>query len=435
MSIDGNPVKKREIFGWAFFDFANSSYVTVVITAIYSSFFVKYVIPEDHASPNSLWSAIITAGTIIAMVLSPVAGAICDLAGKKKGYLIGATLVCAASTVGLYWVDTPAIWLGALLIIISYVAFLLSETFCASFLTDIATPKTMGLISGLGWGIGYFGGLVSLLIVKAVAGGTDGAREEVVASHQNAMVATGLFFAVAALPTFIWVKERSKPQAGFEDAGIGKLASAGIHRLVQTMRMVGEHKRLFRFFVAFLFYSAGVGAAVTFSGILARTELGMTTGDLITFFAIIQVLAAFGAILFGFIESKRGSKETLIYTLVLWTVGSLVIFQLDGLAAALGTTPKNLFFVDSAIIGLGLGSVQACSRTVVGLLTPKYRSAEMFGFWGFASRLSTLLGMLMGPLADYLNSLQSAVGLVALFFVLGIVLLLPQDLRPEQSVS
>ena len=426
-------MKKREIFGWAFFDFANSSYVTIVITAIYSSFFVKYVIPEDYASPNSLWSAIITAGTIIAMLLSPIAGAICDLAGKKKGYLIAATLTCAASTIGLAWVDTPTFWLGIGLITISYVAFMLSETFCASFLTDIATPKTMGLISGLGWGIGYFGGLVSLLIVKAVAGGTEGSRAEIVANHQNAMVATGLFFALAALPTFILVKERSKPQPGFENAGFATLASAGLARLLKTMRMVSQHKRLFRFFIAFLFYSAGVGAAITFSGILARTELEMTTADLITFFAIIQVLAAFGAILFGFVESKRGSKQTLIITLILWTIGSLVIFQLDTISGLLGITPKSLFFIDSAIIGLGLGSVQACSRTVVGLLTPKNQSAEMFGFWGFASRLSTLLGMLLGPLADYLNSLQAAVGLVALFFVIGIVLLLPQDLRPEPN--
>ena len=110
-------------------------------------------------------------GTIIAMLLSPLAGAICDLAGKKKGYLIGATLICAVSTMGLYFVDGSTLWLGALLVVVSYVAFMLSETFCASFLTDIATPKTMGLISGLGWGIGYFGGLVSLLIVKAVEDG------------------------------------------------------------------------------------------------------------------------------------------------------------------------------------------------------------------------------------------------------------------------
>ena len=96
---------------------------------------------------------------------------------------------------------------------------------------------------------------------------------------------------------------------------------------------------------------------------------------------------------------------------------------------------KELFFIDSALIGLGLGSVQACSRTVVGLLTPKEQSAEMFGFWGFASRLSTLLGMLMGPLADYLNSLQGAVGLVTVFFVIGIALLASQDLTasPEPS--
>ncbi len=433
MQNSDNGVKKREIFGWAFFDFANSSYVTVVITAIYSSFFVKYIIPDDHPSPNTLWSGIITVGTILAMLLSPVAGAICDLAGKKKNYLIAATLICASSTMGLYWVDTSSLWFGAGLLVVSYVAFMLSETFCASFLPDIATPKTMGLISGLGWGIGYFGGLVSLLIVKGVAGGADGTPAEIIANHQMAMVATGLFFAIAALPTFIWVRERSKPQPGFEDAQIGRLAIAGMQRLGNTLRLVREHRRMVRFFLAFLFYSAGVGAAITFSGIFARTELAMSTADLITFFAIIQVLAAFGAMLFGYLESKRGSKETLIATLVVWTIGTLVIFQIDVLAELFGTTPKMVFFVDSALIGLGLGSVQACSRTVVGLLAPKDQSAEMFGFWGFASRLSTLLAMLMGPLADYLNSLQSAVGLISAFFVIGIILLIPQDLSAAQE--
>ena len=284
---------------------------------------------------------------------------------------------------GLYFVDGSTLWLGALLVVVSYVAFMLSETFCASFLTDIATPKTMGLISGLGWGIGYFGGLVSLLIVKAVAGGEDGSPAEIVASHQDAMVATGLFLCCCSA-SYIHLGKRALEASGWLRSGF--VVEIGLGRRSEEcsrlFRMVRKHERLFQVLYRFSLLQRRRRSCGDLLWDFRSNQLEMTTADLITFFAIIQVLAAVGAMLFGVLESRRGSKETLIYTLILWAVGTLVIFQIDVLSAALGITPKNSFFIDSALIGLGLGSVQACSRTVVGLLTPKEQSAEMFGFWG-----------------------------------------------------
>src|SRR4026209_578809 len=160
----GPPVTRTEILGWAMFDFANSSYTTVVITVVYSKFFVGYIVPAGSAVRTSYWSLAIIISTLIALVLSPLAGAICDYSGKKKRYLFGTAAACSLTTAALALVQPGAIWSAIALIAVSNAAFMLSETFCGSFLPDISTPETMGKISGLGWGIGYFGGLASILV-------------------------------------------------------------------------------------------------------------------------------------------------------------------------------------------------------------------------------------------------------------------------------
>lgn len=205
------PAKKREIFSWAMFDFANSSYTTVVITAVFSAYFVDYIVPKDSTMKDSSWSIAIATSTILALVLSPFAGAVCDLSGRKKRYLTYSTILCAITTALLYFVGAGDVWQTILLITISNAAFMLSETFCGSFLPDLANKENMGLISGIGWGLGYFGGLASLAAVMVILGKTEGVESgEIVARHQLAMVATGAFFLCAALPTLLFV-EKQKP--------------------------------------------------------------------------------------------------------------------------------------------------------------------------------------------------------------------------------
>lgn len=427
------PAGKGEIFSWAMFDFANSSYTTVIITAVFSAFFVEFIVPEGSTSRDSYWSYAIASSTLLALLLSPLAGAICDLSGRKKRYLAYTTVICSIATIALCTVGIGEVWWAILLITISNAAFMLSETFCGSFLTDISSKENMGLISGIGWGLGYFGGLASLALVMFILGDTQSAdKATVLARHQNAMIATGVFFLIAALPTLLFVKNRSLPAKGFESASTLQLLQAGVQRFKQTFETGRKHKTLFRFLLAFMVYMAGLDAIVKFVGIYARKELNFELPDITKMFLILQLSAAAGAVGFGYLESKLGAKKTVMATLVWWICGILAIYFIDPLSAAFSVDRKVLFFAISLIAGSGIGATQSSSRAVVGMLAPAEHSAEMFGFWGFFSRLGTMLGVLFGFLADA-TSRQSALLLVVAFFVVGALMLAPLNIDEEAA--
>jgi UMF1 family MFS transporter len=335
------------------------------------------------------------------------------------------------TTALLFFVGQGNVWLAIGLITLSNAAFMLSETFCGSFLPDLATKNNMGLISGIGWGLGYFGGLASLALVMFILGNTQALdKAEIISRHQTAMIATGVFFLIAAMPTLLFVKNRSKPTPGFENAKTKDLLTAGFRRFKQTFDTARKHKTLFRFLLAFMVYMAGLDAVVKFVGIYARKELNFELSDITKMFLILQLSAAAGAVGFGFLESKLGAKKTVLATLLWWIAGILAIYFIDNISAATGTERKTLFFGISLVAGSGIGATQSSSRAVVGMLAPANHSAEMFGFWGFFSRLGTMLGVLFGFLSDAAGR-QNALLLVVAFFAAGGLMLLPLKLDEE----
>jgi len=424
------PVTKKEIFGWAMFDFANSSYTTVVITVLYSKFFVGYIVPAGSAVRQSYWSLAIILSTVIALVLSPLAGAICDYSGKKKRYLLFTAIACSLATAFLAFVGPGSVWSAIALIALSNAAFMLSESFCGSFLPDISTPATMGKISGLGWGIGYFGGLASIVVAVTFIVTANPARDPIryVEQNQLAMVAIGIFFLLTAMPTFLLVHNRTPPAPGYENAGIGKLFRAGLREFGQTFQTARQNRVLFQFLGAFMVYMAGIDAIVKFVSIYASDQVHYTDAELRTLFIGLQLSAAAGAFVFGWLEGKIGPKRTVLATLVWWIAGVLGIYFLSQLSALSGADPKRVFQVLGLVAGAAIGATQASSRTVVGLLTPPGKVTQMFGFWGTFSRLGTILGMSFGFVADGFHSPRTAVLLVVGFFVLGTVLLARVDI-------
>lgn len=419
------PVTRREIFGWAMFDFANSSYTTVVITAVYNAFFVGYIVPKTAGFRDSYWSNAILLSMIVTLVLSPLAGAIIDYSGRKKAYLAASCVLCSLGTAGLYFVQPGQIWLAILLIVIGHTGFMLSEAFCASFLPELSTPANMGKISGFGWGVGYFGGLASVFLATRVVIRADPAVDPAgyVRDNQLAMLATGAFFLVAAIPTFLLVKNRSRPAPGYQGASLGRLLAAGWRELGDSLATARRHRILFQFLVAFMVYMAGLDAIVKFVGIYAREDIGLTGGEFALLFVFLQLSAVIGAMGFGVLEGKIGPKHTVLLTLLWWIVGVLGIYFLGDLTRLTGVASKHLFYGLGLFAGAGIGATQASSRTVVGLLAPKDRTAQMFGFWSMFSRLGSILGVGFGYAADYFGSRRAGVLLVAIFFVVGAILL------------
>jgi UMF1 family MFS transporter len=424
------PVKRREIFGWAMFDFANSSYTTVVISVVYSAFFVGYLVPQDSGARDSYWSLAMILSTVLALVLSPLAGAICDYSGRKKRYLGLTAVICSLGTAALALVSPGQVGWAILLLVISNAAFMLSETFTGSFLPEISTPKTMGRISGLGWGIGYLGGLVSIIVAAQLIIRADPETDlaRFIDQNQLAMLVVGIFFLAAATPTFLLLRNRSVPAPGFESARLGMLFRAGLREFAQTATLVRRHPILFQFLLAFMVYMAGLDAIVKFVGIYAREEVHLSVPELTGLFIVLQLSAAGGAIGFGLLEGKIGPKNTVLATLVWWIIGVLGIYLLPTLAILTGADPKTIFLVLGLFAGAGIGSTQASSRTVVGLLAPPGRVSQMFGFWSMFSRGGTLLGMSFGFLADGIGSRRTAVLLIVAFFVVGAMMLLRVDI-------
>ena len=409
------PPSRWEIMSWAMFDFANSSYTTVIITVAFSVYFTRLVAPGRG---DFLWGLGIAIGNLIVLLLSPVIGAIADGSGRKKQFLGATYVTCVVGTLLLYFVTPGQATLGLILLIVSFVGFSFSENLTAAFLPELSTPENVGRISGLGWGLGYFGGLGCLLLVQPLlAGGFD---LDNVPRLRLAWLLTGLFFLVAALPTFLFLKERAPRST----RPMGEFVREGFGRLRETARSVGQFSELVRFLSVFFLYSAGLTSVIAFAGIFAVQTLQFTPKQLTLLFLLLQLSSAGGAFVFGLIQDRIGATRTIQITLALWVLICVGAYLCgDGQTEVLpGITGKQLFWAVGLGSGLGIGSLQSASRGLVGLFSPPEKSGEFFGFWGLAGKGAYMIGpLIFGGIATLTGSQRTAMLSTAAFFVVGLI--------------
>ena len=410
------PPSKLELWSWAMFDFANSSYTTIIVTVAYSVYFTKLVAPAGRG--DFLWGTGIFVSNLVVLLLSPIVGAIADDSGRKKIFLGATYATCVAGTALLWFVTPGRVGLGLALLIVSFIGFSFGENLAAAFLPEISTPENIGRISGLGWGLGYFGGLGSLLLVNTLlAGGFEAGN---VPRLRLAWLATALFFLVAALPTFLFLRERAprgdRPAMEYVRAGFGRLAT--------TAESVRRFSELARFLSVFFVYSLGLTSVIAFAGIFAVQSLGFTFKELTLLFILLQLSSAGGAFLFGWIQDRTGAARTIQVTLVLWILVCVATYFCGegSEVVAFGLTGKQLFWGIAMAAGLGIGSLQSASRGLVGLFSPPEKSGEFFGFWGLAGKGAYMLGpFVFGLISSAAHSQRVAMLSTAAFFVLGLV--------------
>ncbi|HEV2853962.1 MAG TPA: MFS transporter [Thermoanaerobaculia bacterium] len=399
------PASRREIVSWAMFDFANSSYTTVIVSVAFGIYFTRLVAPEGRG--DSLWGLAILLGNLLVLLLSPVVGAVADDSGRKKLFLAFTYATCVAGT-ALLWLVTPGrTVLGLGLFVLSFVGFSFGENLAAAFLPEISTPENVGRVSGFGWGLGYFGGLACLVVVMPLLKG--GYRLENLGNLRLAWVATALFFLVAALPTFLFLRERAPRGSGtaleYVRAGFGRIAS--------TAHSVRHFSELVRFLSVFFVYSLGLTSVIAFAGIFAERTLHFTSSEVIYLFIALQLTSAGGAFLFGFLQDRMGASRTIQITLVIWILVCVGVYFCQ---------TKALFWWLALGAGLGIGSLQSASRGLVGLFSPPEKSGEFFGFWGLAGKGAYMLGpFIFGLISTATGSQRVAILSTALFFIAGLI--------------
>lgn len=386
------------------FDFANSSYTTVIVTVAFAVYFTRVVAGGGRA--DWWWSVGLTLSNLLVVLMAPVIGAIADDGGHKKRFLAATCVACVAGTAALAAVGPGELALGLALFVVSNVAFSLGESLVAAFLPEISTPENVGRISGFGWGLGYLGGLGCLLLVRPLlAGGFTAANA---GPLRWAWVTTAAFFAVGALPTFLLLRERVAPGPRRTPAAH---VVAGFRRLGRTVRSAGRLAELARFFGAFFLYSCGLTAVIAFSAIFAERTLRFTPGELITLFMLLQLSSTAGAVLLGLLQDRLGARRTILLVLLLW-VGVCV--------GAFLCQSKAAFWPVALVAGLGIGSLQSASRAMVSLCSPVGKSGEMFGLWGLVGKAAYAVGpMTFGLVSSWFGSQRLAILAVGAFFVAG----------------
>lgn len=408
--FDPPPVRRREIFGWSCFDFANSAFTTIIITVVYAVYFTE-VVARGEAQAAGWWGTVLGVSQISVLLAAPLVGALADVTARKKDFLMVTAANCALATIGLYWAGPGDLWLALGLVLVANIAFSLGENLCAAFLPEISTPATAGRISSYGWSFGYLGGLLSLVLALIIIRSGEG-------RVPWTFVMTGVFFLSASLPTWLLLRERARPRS--KPAGTGWLALGG-GQLAQMMRELPKHRTLLIFFGAMTLFLAGLTAVVAFAAVYATAVLGMMQGEIIGLFVVLQLAGVAGAYGFGVLQDRIGAKPALVVSLVQWIVVCVW--------AAVCTT-KTEFYIIGMIAGAAMGSLQSSGRAVVSSLTPPGRGGEFFGYWGFFGKLAAVIGQPVFGWVAATAGFRSAILVNAGFFLAGLLIVLGLSLKP-----
>jgi UMF1 family MFS transporter len=408
-----NPgVARREVWAWAMYDFANSGYTTVVLTTVFSTYFVGVVAAGKDWGTLAFTSAL-SFSYLLIMLTMPTLGARADARAAKRRLLFSSTVGCVACTLLLALVGPGDVALGMVMLAASNYCYCIGESVVAAFLPEIARPKALGRVSGWGWSFGYCGGMLSLGLSLALVSWSAAQGEPASLYVPRVMVLTALIFAVAAVPSFVFLRERAvathKPLEGL------------LGRLLAAWRDTGSHFRDFR---TLLFcgacYQAGITVVITLSAVYATQAMGFTMAQTMMLVFVVNIAAAAGAFLFGHVQDRIGHKRALALTLCGWILMVLIAYM---------AVELWVFWIAATLAGLCMGTSQSAGRAMAGAFAPQHRLAEFYSLWTFAIQLSAVIGPLCYGLVTWLTGGNQRMALLCtgLFFVAGLLVLLRVD--------
>jgi MFS transporter, UMF1 family len=409
-------VRKREVFGWAMYDFANSGYTTVVLTAVFNAYFVGAV--AGNAPWATLaWTLALGLSRALVMLTMPTLGAYADLRAAKKRVLMFTTAACVVTTAALAAVGTGQVALAIVLIVLSNLFYAYGESMTAAFLPELARPASIGRVSGWGWSFGYFGGMLALGLGLAYVLWAQARGMPATDYVPVTMLITAAIYGLASLATFALLRERAVPQVdALREGGL----TASLHRLAQTFREARAYRDFIWLLGCGFFYQAGIAVVIALAAVYAEQVLGFKQIQTMMLVFLVNIAAAAGAFGFGYWQDRIGHKRALGVTLAGWIVMTLLAYLATGPA---------LFWVAAVVAGLCMGSSQSAGRAIVGLFAPSHRLAEFYGLWAFSTSLASIVGPVTYGLVTWLTAGNHRLAILstALFFVVGLLLLRPVD--------
>lgn len=394
-------MNKKQVISWCLFDFANSSYSAVIAAVVFQVYYINVIVGNADGSGDLWWGRAISLSMLVVSLSSPFLGGIADYAGRTKSLLAVYTLACIVAIAGFCLLSPGMVFLGFALIVIANIGMEGGLVFYNSFLPRLAQQDYQGRVSGWGFGVGYAGSIISLLIALPLA---QAGRLDLV------WLMVAVFFALFSLPAFLFLPHDTPTGISPLQAGINGSRSA-----LKTLREIWNRKEPRKFLLAYLIYEDGVNTVIVFSSSLAATTFGFLQTELIALYLAVQVTALTGAFLLSKPTDTWGPKKVVTVSLCLWAVVAVAAFYVQ---------TKAGFWVIACTAGLGLGSVQAGTRAFFTQFVPSGKEAEYFGVYALVGKSSAILGPLVfGTVSAAFGSQRPAILSIALFFVLGLALL------------
>ncbi len=394
-----------------FYDFANSAFTTVMVTVVFSVFFVKSIASGRPEGGEWYWSLAVSISMTLAAIAAPILGAMADYSHSKKKFLFGFTYLTITSTALLYFAGQGDYLLGMVLFIIANFSFNSALVFYDAFLPEVSTPETIGKISGFGWGLGYLGGLVSLLVSLALVKHHIRWVWPMIAAH----------IMIFSLITFIMLKEK---KAVTPKTNYLKVAA---DRILFSLRHIRRMPDLLGYLLSYFLYNVGIYTVIAFAAIYGEKRFAMSEQSLIIFFIIAQVTSVIGAVVFGWLSDRYNVRLSLSISILVWVAVVTWAFFCQS---------ATEYYALGLVAGLAIGSSQANSRTMLSLLTPLNRQAEFFGFYTLVGRVSAIIGpFIYGNLTRVTGDQRYAIISLGAFFILGWFVLQRVNLERGKTLS
>lgn len=406
---------KKPVAAWVLYDFANSVFPAVMTTAVFPLFFVGVIVGDQGGEGEWWWGRAVAMSALIVAGTSPLLGAIADRAGTRKTFMAIYVVVCVTAVALMSTLGAGMVVQGFVLFVIANVGFESANVFYNAYLPDIVPADRQGWVSGLGYAAGYLGSALGLLM--AIPFAQD--RIEIVW-----WLVAG-FFALFSLPAFMLL-----PADRPADMRVSQAARWGVTHFGEIVGEVWRLRDLRNFLFAFFFYIDGVVTIIVVAGVVATQTFGFDQQATIVLFLIVQGSALLGAFALARPTDRYGPKRILNVVLLMWIATGLLAYVIES---------PTLFYGLAVVAGLGLGSVQSASRSFLAALIPPGRESEIFGFYAFCGKSSSMIGPLLFGYAALVSHGNQRPGflVLTLLFVIGLVLLqrVPDPRAPAARVS
>lgn len=433
MSTVENKVSKGRITAWALWDWASAAFNAVVTTFVFSVYITNADLFGDTA--NSSLGRTLTVSGIIVAIIAPALGQATDRSGRRRFVIALTTTITIIATGCLAFVrpDEAYLWLGLLLLAAGNITFETGSVVYNAMISDIATEKTVGKISGLGWGLGYVGGIVLLIILYvgfiAPEVGWFGVTSEDAMNIRTAMVVCAVWTLIFSLPLMLTARD-------VEPSKEGKLGIIGSYKeVIASIKTLWKKDRsLVWFLLSSAVYRDGLAGVFTFGGVLAGAAFGFEDGDVLIFGIVANLVAGIATISFGYLDDKFGARLVILWSLLSMVILGLIVFTFH-------SQGKIIFWIFGLALCVFVGPVQSASRTYLARFIPKGDEAEIFGLYATTGRAASPLApffygtaiSLGASLAGTSEADAAHFGILGITIVLAVGLLLFFLVRPAKA--